>query len=353
VKVALVSTCAVAVPPAGYGGTELFVAVLAKALGARGHEVTVYATGDSRPAAELRYRFPTAVWPPNYDAEIEHAAYAWHDIRKRGADVVHLNSADALIPASANARPLVTLHHARIKHLAAIYARHPAAQLVAVSRRQATLHADLGPMPVVYHGLDPADYPIGPGGGGYAAFLGRIGPDKAPHLAIDAARKAGLPLQLGGPHLPGLPYYDAYFERCMTPRLRGAEPAVRWLGELERAAKLSFLQAAEVLLVPMAWEEPFGTAMIEAMMSGTPVLAFSLGSAPELVDEGITGFVVAGVDEMAAAIPKARSLDRAKCREQAVKRFTAIRMAAQYETLYDSARGRRGPSSNTQMGMAR
>jgi glycosyltransferase involved in cell wall biosynthesis len=336
-RIALLSTCAVPVPPPAYGGTELFVGTLAKALVERGHEVLVYATGDSRPAGALRHCFPCAIWPPDYQAEIRHASWAWRDLRALRADAVHVNSPEALLSwGGTGPPPVVTIHHNREEHLMGTYQRSCGARLVAISRRQAELLPELGALPVIHHGLDPASYPAGSGGGGYCVFLGRIAPEKAPHLAIDAARKAGIPLLIGGPHWTGEPYFDEYFEREMTPRLK--RPGVRWPGELNQAAKLCVVQEAEALLVPLAWEEPFGLVMIEAMLVGTPVVAFARGSAPEVVEHGVTGLLVSDADSMAGALDRARRLDRARCRRRAVERFSASRMAAEYEALYETTR---------------
>jgi glycosyltransferase involved in cell wall biosynthesis len=342
-RIALVSTCAVAVPPTGYGGTERVVAALSSALVDRGHEVFVYATGDSRPAGTLRYCFPRPVWPPDPEAERRHAAWAWRDARSRSPDVVHLNSPEALLEWSGGEpAPVVTIHHGRDPQLVDVYARSRGAHLVAISQRQAALLPSLQPLSVVHHGLDPAHYPAGRGGGGYGLFLGRVAPEKAPHLAIDAARKAGLPLLLGAPRWNGDPVYEAYYEQEMKPRVDW--PALRWPGEFDQQAKVQALQAAEVLLVPLAWDEPFGLVMIEAMLVGTPVVAFRRGSAPEVVEEGVTGFIVDDADAMAQALPAAQRLDRVACRERAQKRFNAARMAADYEAVY--RRARRGVTTN-------
>jgi glycosyltransferase involved in cell wall biosynthesis len=350
-KIALISTCAIRVPPTAYGGTERFVAALSRALSERGHQVFVYATGDSRPAGTLRHCFASAVWPPDPAAERRHGAWAWRDARALAADVVHVNSPEALLEwDGAEPAPVVTIHHALEERLVDLYARFPRAHLVAISQRQASLLPRLEPVAVVHHGLDPADYPAGAGGGGYGAFLGRISPEKAPHLAIDAARKAGMPLVIGAPRWSGDPVYEAYLESEMKPRL--SWPALRWQGELDQQAKLCLLQGAEVLLVPLAWDEPFGLVMIEALLVGTPVVAFGRGSAPEIIEEGVTGFVVADADAMARAVPAARSLDRAACRRRAQKRFSAERMAADYEAVYRGA-GRRSSHSGMESGRRR
>src|SRR5688572_30761077 len=268
-KIALISTCAVPVPPPAYGGTELVLAALAKALSSRGHDLTVYATGDSSPAGRLRYCFRTAVWPPDPEEERRHAEWAWREVRAWGADVVHVNSPEALeLWDRAGPPPVLTLHHEREEHLVQLYRRFPKARFVAISRRQARLIPELGSLPVVHHGLDTALYPAGGGGGGYCAFLGRIAPEKAPHLAIDAARKAGVPLVMGAPHWSGEPVYEDFYAREMARRVSWS--GLEWPGELDMPSKLEMLQRAEALLMPMGWDEPFGLVMIEAMLVGTP-----------------------------------------------------------------------------------
>jgi len=334
-RVALVSTCAVPVPPPAYGGTEAFVATLARELVEMGHEVRTYATGDSAPAGALRFRFEHATWPPDYEAEAVHAAFAAADVRGFEPEVVHLNSPDALAAFARCAAPVVvTLHHAREERLVAPYLAAPRARRIALSHRQAALFPELAPLEVIHHGLDPRLHPAGAGRGGYCAFLGRIGPEKAPHLAIDAAAIARVPLVIGGPHWTGTRTYDEYFAREFAPRLGANAALVEWRGELAFEAKLALLRDACVLLFPTGWEEPFGLAMIEAMLSGTPVVAFDRGAAREIVDEGVTGFLVDDTSGMALRIGDARKLERAACRARALERFSARRMAQQYAALY-------------------
>jgi glycosyltransferase involved in cell wall biosynthesis len=275
------------------------------------------------------------VWPPDYGAERRHAAFAWHDLARFAPDVVHVNLPDTLPREPRGDTAVVaTVHHPRVPRLHAMYAAAPRARRVAISRRQASLAPELAPMTVIHHGLDVRAYEAGDGAGGYVAFLGRIGPEKAPHLAIDAAVAAGVPLVIGGPHWSGDAGYDAYFEREMRPRLGRHEARVRWDGELAHAAKVGLLREAAALLMPSGWEEPFGLVMVEAMLTGTPVVALASGSAPEIVDDGITGFLVSDTQAMAAAIPLARRLDRRRCRAHARRRFGAARMADDYEALY-------------------
>jgi glycosyltransferase involved in cell wall biosynthesis len=200
-RIALISTPYVPVPPPRYGGTELVVAELASALQTLGHEVTTFATGDSRPAGELRAHFARAIWPPDPYIDLAQANYACREIRHTDPpfDVVHAHIAAALPFSRFIDAPMVyTVHHDRVDGLAQFYQEFADVQYVMISQRQSTLHPEIPDRRVVHHGLDPARYAVGAGTGGYVAFLGRLAKEKAPHLAIDAASRAGVPLLIGG-----------------------------------------------------------------------------------------------------------------------------------------------------------
>jgi len=185
---------------------------------------------------------------------------------------------------------------------------------------------------IILHGLDPDLYEAGHGEGGYVAFLGRFAHEKAPHFAIDAARRAGVTLRMGGGvHPPDRPY----FEREVRPRMEDGKGGIEWLGELSHVPKLSLLGGARAMLFPIDWEEPFGLVMIESMLVGTPVIAFPRGSVPEVVEDGVTGFVVRDVAEMAERIRQLGSFDRARCRERAREQWSSLRMAREHVALYE------------------
>jgi glycosyltransferase involved in cell wall biosynthesis len=333
-RIALISTCAVEVPPRAYGGVEAFVAEHAAELVRRGHDVLVYAPGSSRPPGRLRSCFASPIWPPDYQRELAHCEWAWRDLRAQHPDVVHVNTPDALVASSRIDIPTVaTLHHARADHLVEMIRTAPPARLVAISRRQAELVPELEINDVIHHGLDVTRFSAGLGQGGYAAFLGRFGTEKAPHLAIDAARLAGVPLQMGGPCWRGTGY-DDYLDRELLPRMTAGGADVRWLGELDHPAKVALLRGASALLVPLGWEEPFGLVMIEAMLVGTPVIAFARGAAPEIVEPGLTGWLVDDVQAMAKRLRDADALDRALCRARALERWSVQRMTEAYEAVY-------------------
>ena len=333
-RIALLSTCAVAVPPKAYGGTELVVAELAKMLTRIGHDVTVFATGDSNPKSNLRWHFPEPVWPPSDTAELQHSSYAWQAICEDNVpfDIVHAHQAPAISFSLVCATPTVlTLHHDRVEKLVEYYGDFRDVTYVAISERQASLVPELAIRHVVHHGLDVDLYDSGDGGGGWLAFVGRLAPEKGPHIAIDAALAAGVPLQIGGQaHWVN----EEYFERELRPRLARAGDLVTSLGEVSLAPKLKMLRGARATLFPIEWEEPFGLVMIESMLVGTPVIAFGRGSAPEIVEEGVTGFVARDKSEMVECIRRIGAIDRTRCRQRARERWSSLRMARDYERVY-------------------
>ena len=335
------------VPPPTYGGTELVVANLIDGLSGLGHEVTVYAPGDSRVPGSLRSFYGGAVWPPNPYQELAHVTHAIHDLLgSEPFDVVHAHAAPALAFARMIDAPLVyTIHHERETSLCELYrlTQTSTTTMVAISARQAELYGDVCATHVVHHGLDTSLYPLGDGRGAYAAFLGRFAREKGVHVAIDAARKAGIYLRLGGrPHWKD----EDYFRSDVEPRLRW--PGVDWLGELSHQPKVALLAGAVATLAPIDWEEPFGLVLIESMLCGTPVIAFNRGSVPELVDPGVTGFIVEDLDQMAqtlAALSRGELVvDRARCRARAVRRFSRERMVDDYLAIYQEAIGAPEPA---------
>jgi glycosyltransferase involved in cell wall biosynthesis len=332
-----VSTPFASVPPRGYGGTELVVAELERGLVAAGHEVTLFATGDSE-GADVRWVYERPVWPIDPRAELEHCRAAAHAIARGRFDLVHAHAPALLRWERLLGAPVVhTLHHARDERLLQIYVRHPGVHYVAISRRQAELVPELA-CEVIHHGLDPDAFPAGEGQGGHVLFLGRLSHCKGLDRAVRAAADAGLELVVAGAVHPEPDDPPGWSEQV---RALLARRGVRSVGPVGGEAKRELLAGARALVMPIRWEEPFGLVMIEAMLCGTPVVATRLGAAPEIVEDGRTGFLVDGDDALGPALRRAAALDRSRCRRRARERFGAARMVADHERLYRAATGAR------------
>ncbi len=332
----MVSTPFVAVPPPAYGGTELVVDMLTRSLERAGHEVVVFTTGDSR-ARNLRACFPRPVWPPDPRSELLHCRFAARAIEAERFDVIHAHVPSMLAFAADLRPPMVyTLHHEATQELSAFYRRVEGVRHVAISARQAEL-SDPPARDVVHHGLDPELYPtVGPGGDA-AFFLGRLARVKAPDVAIEAARRAGVPIVVAGKFhaMDDGPEWQPHLTALL------AEPHVRWIREADLTVKRRQLARSRALLAPLRWEEPFGLVMIEALLAGCPVIAFPRGAAPEIVEDGVTGFLVRSAREMAAALRRVGAFDRTAIQARARARFSADRMAERYLAIYRSARAER------------
>lgn len=337
-KIALISTPFVSVPPKDYGGTELIVHELAEGLVARGHEVTVFATADSSTAGHVEALYPEAQWPPDLLDELNHVTWAYTLVASREYDIVHCHAASALaVGRLIPALPLVyTLHHVRDERLSRFYQYFPQTWFVAISDRQRELEIELPRLQVIHHGLDHRRYLDTSSPGDGVCFVGRLSEVKGPHIAIDVAEAAGLPIWVAGSiHKDD---NDPQFSgREIIPRL--GRPHVDYLGPIGMTAKRELFSRSRAALVPLNWEEPFGLVMIEAMLCGCPVIAFPRGSAPELVEEGITGFLVPDAQAMAELLRTGLGdFDRERCRARAIERFDRDTMVAAYEDLYHRAR---------------
>lgn len=334
-RVALISTPFLAVPPANYGGTELIIHELTEGLVARGHEVTLFATGDSQTSADLRWTFAQPRWPPETYTDLTHVSRAMRQVEAGQYDVVHAHSAMALAlaPFLPDTPLLYTIHHDRDERLSAYYAANPEVQYIAISADQRSREVPLPRCEVIHHGLDPAKYEARPEAHEYLCFVGRFSAVKGPHTAIDAAKGAGLPIRLAGEvHWPD----RGFAERELAWRL--TLPHVSYLGCIGIDGKRPLLRDARALLAPITWNEPFGLILIEAMLSGCPVVAFGRGSVPELLEEGVTGFVVQTVEEMVTTLRRGGPLDqfdRMRCRARAVERFSSDRMVDEHVQLYE------------------
>ncbi len=332
-RIAMISTPFVPVPPLDYGGTELVVFELVEGLVQRGHDVTLYATGDSHTRARLRALYPRGQWPPDPLTDLNHVSFAMRDIAHGGFDLVHAHSAAALALGRLAPLPLVyTLHHVHEPTLSEYYRQFPGVEFVAISSDQAGRESGARRCAVIHHGLDPARYCWTDRPGPYVCFVGRFAAVKGLPAAIDAAASAGVPIRIAGQAHP--PDRD-YVRLEVEPRLRAC--GVTSLGPIGAREKMRLLRDARALLAPITWNEPFGLILAEALLSGCPVVAFGRGSVPELIEDGVTGFIAESVEEMADLIRpggEIERLDREEIREVAVRRFSRDRMVNQYEVLY-------------------
>ena len=334
-RIALVSPLHESVPPRFYGGTERVVSHLTEELVRLGHDVTLFATGDSITNARLQPMAARGLRldPDCRDALAHHVAMV-HDVVELADefDVIHFHIDYVHFPVARQAAlPSLTTLHGRldIPDLQPLFRRYADMRLVSISDAQRK------PMPwaswigTVHHGLPPALFTPGPGDGGYLAFLGRISPEKRPDRAIRIARRAGWKLRIAAKvEKLDLPY----FESVVRPMLR--DPGIEFVGEIGEREKGEFLGNAAALLFPIDWPEPFGLVMIESMACGTPVVAFDCGSVREVISPGASGWVVASEDEAVAALGRLDAIDRAGCRRAFEARFTAERMAREYLRLY-------------------
>ena len=331
----MVSTPFLPVPPRDYGGTELVVYELVEGLLDRGHEVTLFAAGGSSTRAPLAALYSEPVWPPQPLAEINHASWAMAQITRGEFDLIHTHvpSMVSLVRLARHLPMVYTIHHNREGEYSDYYRYFPQVHYVAISRSQKQLEAALPHQQVIHHGLDPGRFEWTDKPGNRVCFVGRFAEVKGPHIAIDAARMAGVPIDVAGEAHAG---NHEFAEKELEWRLR--LPHVRALGCIGIKRKVPLLRDARALLSPLDWEEPFGLALIEAMLSGCPVVAFPRGSAPELIEEGTTGFLADSPEQMANLIRPGGILDtfdRRRCRERAVERFSRDRLVTDYIRLYE------------------
>jgi glycosyltransferase involved in cell wall biosynthesis len=337
-RIALIAPPFIPVPPPAYGGTELFIADLAEELQQQGVDVVVYTNGESTVRAETRYLFEKSKWPVEDEIfgslhDLTHSAWALRDASGE-CDIVHLNNAPGLAMTRFVSQPCVyTLHHVVNPTLSAYYNHFPHVQYVTISHFQQAKEV-MPNLRTIHHGLRLSLYEAREQKQDYLAFLGRIAPMKGVHLAIEAAKKAGLPLKIAGEVQP---MYQEYFDAEVKPHIDGKN--VEYVGEADLADKNELLGNARAMLFPIQWDEPFGLVLIEAMACGTPVLALPGGSVPEIVADGTAGYLCRSTTEMAE---RARNLNipAAVVRRYAEENFSARRMAADYLELYREILGR-------------
>jgi glycosyltransferase involved in cell wall biosynthesis len=334
-RIAQVAPLYESVPPQLYGGTERIVAYLTDELVRQGHEVTLFASGDSQTGARLVASCTRALRLDENprDALAQHLVMIEEVLRHaEDFDVIHFHVDYLHFPASSRQRvPHVTTLHGRLDlpDLVPLYQAFPEMPVVSISNSQREPLSWLNWQGTVYHGLPEDLHGCQEEPEDYLAFLGRVSPEKRLDLAIEIARRAGMPLRIAAK----VDRADAdYYQEVIRPLLRG--PGVEFLGEIGEGEKQTFLGRARALLFPIDWPEPFGLVLIEAIACGTPVIAFRRGSVPEVLDHGETGFICSTVEEAAEAVGRLPEISRQGCRRVFERRFTAARMARDYVDIY-------------------
>jgi glycosyltransferase involved in cell wall biosynthesis len=331
-RVALIAPPFIPVPPVEYGGTELFLAHLAKGLKALGTNVVVYTNGESTVDTEKRWLFAKSQWPlKSHYAQLddaEHTAWALQDAA-RDCDIVHLNS-EAGLPASRFApMPVIyTVHHPTDTHLNELYSRLPEVDYVCISNDQSR-RVTMPKRHVIHHGIDLSEYRFQETKQPYLSFIGRIAPIKGTHLAIEIAQRSGIPLKIAGEVQP---MYREYFEAKVKPHLGGSN-FIEYIGLADLRAKNELLGNSMAMLFPIKWNEPFGLVMVEAMACGTPVLALRGGSVDEVVSNGVSGYAARTVNQLIQYLRTFKS-DPRTVRNYVESRFSLERMAKDYLALY-------------------
>lgn len=338
-RIAQVAPLMESVPPKLYGGTERIVSYLTEELVRQGHRVTLFASGDSVTQAELVPCTKQALrLDPKVKDPLLHQVIEIDQVRRRAHefDVLHFHMDYLHFPLfRASGRDTVTTMHGRLDlpDFMPLFAAFPEMPLVSISDHQRRPLPHLRWLRTIHHGLPEDLYPFAAAAkGDYLAFLGRICPEKRPDRAIEIARRAGMPLRIAAK----VDRVDeTYFAEVVQPLLR--DPLIEFIGEIGEADKAAFLSGARAVLFPIDWPEPFGLVMIEAMACGTPVIAWRCGSVPEVIEEGVTGYMIDSIEGAVAAVDRLEELDRGLIRRRFEERFSAERMARDYLAVYQGA----------------
>jgi len=332
-KVAVLATSRIAIPAPKYGGVELMIENLTEGLVKAGVDVTLFATGDSKTSAKLRYIHEKAIWPSNDIAENYHVKWAVESIKKEGFDIVQANNISILPFSKYLDIPIVyTIQHLKdIRYK--IYEANPQIHYVAVDISQKDENYFLANFQIIPYGISKDDYVLSKKEN-YLAFLGRFSQYKGTHIAIDIARKLNIKIKVAGTYCND--EEKEYFDKELKWRFR--LPLVEYIGEIGKEEKKNFLSKAKALLMPISWEEPFGVVMIEAMFSGTPVIAFNLGSVPRIIKNGINGYIIEkdNVKKMLETISLIDKIDPVKCRNYTIENFSRELMLKKYLKLFNS-----------------
>jgi glycosyltransferase involved in cell wall biosynthesis len=339
-RIAQIAGVAERVPPKGYGGSERVIYNLTEGLVKRGHEVTLFATGDSETSAKLVPIYPRSL----REAKVDNAygsnilgllniGYAYD--RQNQFDIIHDHNGWLSLPTANMAKtPVVMTMHGPIgMEEKRIFENLNKPFLVTISKAQASTAPNLNYAGNVYNGLDMEDFPFSGKDEGYLLFVGRISREKGLHHAIEVAQYLDLPLVIAAKlnKVADAPQDVQYFKDYIEPKL---SDRIRWIGEVDETTRNELMSKALCLLHPITWREPFGLVMVEAMATGTPVVAFNLGSVPEIVQNGKNGFVVSNIEEMITAVANIKEIDRKYCRQYALENFNANRMVDGYEEIY-------------------
>ncbi len=343
-RVALIAPPFLPVPPPKYGGTELFIAQLAEGLKTSGIDVVVYTNGESTVDAEIRWLYKNKQWPLRGEVfdnieDFNHASWSICDAAS-DCDIIHLNNVPALMFTRfvKSSSFVYTVHHVHEDHLSGLYHFFPQVEYVTISdfqREQETMPR----MRTIHHGIDLSRYRLQTKKQEYLSFLGRIAPIKGTHIAIEVAKKAGIPLKIAGEVQP---IFRDYFENQIKPHIDGK--FIEYVGEAGLEDKNELLGNSLAMLFPIQWNEPFGLVMIEAMACGTPVLAMPGGAVEEVVNNGISGFVCQSVDEMVSRAKKLPgAIKPANVRQYCRQYFSVDRMVADYLVLYQQLQAEKSP----------
>ncbi len=339
-RVALIAPPFISVPPRAYGGTELFIAQLSVGLRKLGIDVVVYTNGESTVSVEKRWLYEKSQWPIRgeiYDnlKDINHTSWAILDAAP-DCDVIHLNNVPGLVHSRYLPTPFVyTIHHPHQEPLSEFYGFFPQVSYVTISDFQ-RFREKMPKIRTIHHGLDLSRYEFREKKDKYLSFIGRIAPIKGPHLAIQVAKRTGIPLQIAGEVQP---MYRPYFDAEVKPHLDGK--LIQYIGEADLEAKNELLGNSLAMLFPIQWDEPFGLVMAEAMACGTPVLALPGGSVSEIVRNGVSGYVCGSVEELAARAQDVQgTLKPSEVRRYAEQHFSLERMVAEYAELYAELAGK-------------
>jgi glycosyltransferase involved in cell wall biosynthesis len=341
VRIAILSPVWFPVPPVGYGGIEWVVSLLADGLAEAGHDVTLFASGDSLTKAELASVYDEAPSPEigKTTPELRHALACYE--RAEEFDIVndHSGPLGAALGGGSPTPVVHTIHGPLTGEPGELYVTlakvAPEVGLISLSLNQRKPQPDLPWVATCPNALDLDAYPVHTERGEYLLFLGRMSADKGCHRAIEVATEVGVPLKIAGKMRE--PAEREYFETYVAPHLG---EGIEYLGETSHGKKVALLQNARATLFPIDWEEPFGLVMIESMACGTPVIATRWGAVPEVIEDGRSGVIVDEYHEMAGALADADKLEPLECRRYAEERFSAERMVRDYEAAYEAVLAR-------------